>query len=1043
MLNRLFPDDIDVVEMFAGGGGSGTGIAAVPGTKIKFAANHAKPAKWTYVENHPNVDFWLGDVQQADAIEKFPYASFFWASPACFVAGTLVLTRRGLVPIEEVREGDEVFTHQRRWRPVTGTMSKLAPTVIVSGKGFHQGIETTAEHPFYTRKRTKTWDNDARTYRYSVAEESEWTEAKNLGPGTWWATPTDFGEPLPVPEVGGRGMEFTPEFWWMVGRWVGDGWLRAKRSTKLDPSPRRRSQPAGSPCVVCGGKPQQHGKSTTGRVRLFCSDRCRRASVRRNPHHGRYELAITCGYHEVEDLAQRLDALDELTWNRGRTKTAARFIASHRGLVEWMAEHFGQHAHGKTIPAWAMTMPRAWREALLDGYLSADGTTDAKYTRASTVSKKLAIGIRMLANSLGHVANLGYQPARKRQRVIDGRAVKERSTWTVSWVTAGPQRFQYAEAEGHRWSNTHHPASTRRLELVYNIHVADDESYVADGITVHNCPAFSTASGETRYFDKENQMALWADDLDNLTEHQKTRIRSRALMEEVVTYLRHCQEKHGKPVLGFGVENVVQARLWAHWDRWIRELRKLGYIIQIHAVNAAHVQGRTTLPTPQSRDRMLVSGIHESVGRVPNYRKWFDPYAYCPRHGGWVQAVRAWKKRGADMGVYGIKTGQYVWVCPEVACQGQLIEPPVLPAAYTIDWTDLGTPIGSRKKTKKKPEGLAPKTIARIRAGVEEHWIKPFITPAGGTWNDGPRGVDEPIPALTTREANALVVPCEGRDGKMARPVSLLKRTSTTRNEDGIAFPPDAQPGVFPSFLTLLRSDRARNTNPTTDPLATLVSDGANGALATDPDFQDGMLPLMFPFRGGGDEFKSRPAFKDPAHAVTAGGFHHGLGVPPGWEPPPSLLMRNNGSRGDGREHVTPTSEHMRTVTTTGHQSLVTAPLGLPMPETLLMAYYGNGRTQSVHEPVGTIPTRDRMALLTSDGQIDVSSILFRMLRIHELRRAQSFPDHYQFVADSARDKVKLIGNAVPPPMAEILTCALIEAFLGIELSRFDYGLAA
>lgn len=224
MLNRLFPDDIDVAEMFAGGGGSGTGIAAVPGTKLKFAANHAKPAKWTYVQNHPDVDFWLGDVQAADAIEKFPYASFFWASPACFVAGTLILTRRGLVPIEEVREGDEVFTHQRRWRLVTGTMSKLAPTVIVSGKGFHQGVETTAEHPFYTRKRTRTWDNDARTYRYSVADESEWTEAKDLGAGTWWATPTDFGDALPVPEVGGRGMKFTPEFWWMVGRWVGDGW---------------------------------------------------------------------------------------------------------------------------------------------------------------------------------------------------------------------------------------------------------------------------------------------------------------------------------------------------------------------------------------------------------------------------------------------------------------------------------------------------------------------------------------------------------------------------------------------------------------------------------------------------------------------------------------------------------------------------------------------------------------------------------------------------------------------------------------------------
>lgn len=77
MLNRLFPDDLDVAEIFAGGGGSGTGIAAVPGTKLKFAANHDKSAKWTYVQNHPDVDFWLGDVQKADAIEKFPYASFF------------------------------------------------------------------------------------------------------------------------------------------------------------------------------------------------------------------------------------------------------------------------------------------------------------------------------------------------------------------------------------------------------------------------------------------------------------------------------------------------------------------------------------------------------------------------------------------------------------------------------------------------------------------------------------------------------------------------------------------------------------------------------------------------------------------------------------------------------------------------------------------------------------------------------------------------------------------------------------------------------
>ncbi|MGW5688984.1 DNA cytosine methyltransferase [Nonomuraea sp. NPDC003754] len=240
-----------------------------------------------------------------------------------------------------------------------------------------------------------------------------------------------------------------------------------------------------------------------------------------------------------------------------------------------------------------------------------------------------------------------------------------------------------------------------------------------------------------------------------------------------------------------------------------------------------------------------------------------------------------------------------------------------------------------------------------------------------------------------------------------------------------------------------MRSDRARNTNPTTSPLATLVSDGSNHARASDPDFQDGMLPLVFPFRGGGDEFRSRPAFEDPAYAVTTGGYHHGLGVHPGWTPPPSLLRRNNGSKGDGREHVTPTTEHMRTVTTTGHQSLVTAPSGLPMPETLLIDGLLRQRTRAGRERAGWDSAHPRSVGAAYLRRPDRCVVHPAMLRIPELRRAQSFPDHYKVVADTARDKVKLIGNAVPPPMAEVLTCAIIEAILGIELPRFEYSLAA
>ncbi|MFI6889136.1 DNA cytosine methyltransferase [Streptosporangium canum] len=528
------------------------------------------------------------------------------------------------------------------------------------------------------------------------------------------------------------------------------------------------------------------------------------------------------------------------------------------------------------------------------------------------------------------------------------------------------------------------------------------------------CPRFTTARGDKRFFDKENQMALWAEEL---TEDQKAGVRSRALMEEVVTYLRHCQEVYGRPVLGFGIENVKEARLWAHWDRWIAELRKLGYIhLRVIAINAMHVQPRATLPVPQSRNRLLVAGVHESVGRAPDWDKWLRPYAYCPSHDGWIQAMQSWKKIGQDMGVYGIKTGQYVYVCPLHSCRGQLVEPPVLSAVHCIDWFDLGTPIGDRPKTPRKPRGMEQTTLERIEAGIVKRW-GPFLTPTGGTWNNEPYSVDEPTKTLTTRENTALVVPLEGRPGKVASYADEAMRTLTTRRETGLAFPELPEP-----FVTLFRSARARNMDPKTDPIATIVADGSNHGLVVPPD---GPQPLVIPMRGGGDKLQARRADIAPAHTVTGGGLHHGMVIPPGF------VMRNNGSKGDGSEHCTPFDEAVRTVTTTGHQSLVT------MPEPLLMPYYGNGTVAPASEPVGTLPTRDRWALLTSDGRINIDKVRFRMLKVPELQRAQSLPAGYRFGPKDQRTIVRQIGNAVPPPMSEILTCAVVEAILGIELERF------
>lgn len=960
--------DLSVMDWFCGAGGSSQGAHAVPGLRVARAANHWKQALQSHAMNFPGVAHYMGDIRKAP-VWAWPITDLFWASPECFPAGTLILTRRGQVPIEDVVVGDDVFTHERRWRPVTTTMRKMAETVMVKGIGHAGGIETTAEHPFYARQRRKVWNNEDRAYRWQLSDSSEWTEAKNLQ-GRLWAAPLDFGDELPVPPVGGRGgIDFTPEFWWLVGRWLGDGSLRLKPRTEAhleQPATRRAPRSAGSPCIVCGGPARRDARSLTGQVSAYCSTACKAKNSRKSER-GRFEVVVSCGKHEVDELGRRLARVTGLRWNQREIRTACNFTSGHRGLTEWLAEHFGQHAYGKGIPAWVLTMPRAHREALLAGYLSADGHHGAVYTQASTVSKRLAVGVRMLANSLGHVANLSGPYTRKGIRKIEGRVINERPHWSLSWIAEGPKHAFHVDADGYRWAPVKSVEPTGRTVEVFNLSVADDESYVADGLMVHNCTNWSIAKGKKRSFAKAVQgdlLSLYADleeekfktgeEEDN--EPTAEEEASRALMEEVPLYLRGVQERGGLVKAGI-VENVVDVRAWAEWDNWLREFHKMGYRTRVIAMNSMHADPRSVHRAPQSRDRLYVAYWHKSLGRTPDWDKWLRPAAYCPDCDEVVMALQVFRQPGKDMGRY---RQSYDYRCPRSSCRA-LVEPNVLPAAAAIDWSIKGTPIGSRPKSKDCPEGLAPATMKRIRAGAARYWpqlggpleegaqgalfgdaeqqaarLAPLLVPTGGTWRTGGTSVDTPMPTRTTVESDGLVIPpllipCEGRDGKKAMRLEDPLRTQTARAETAIAY-----------------------------------------------------APFVVPMRGGGDKEKARHT-GHPLHTVSAGGNHHGL---------------------------------------------VTA------EQSLLVPYYGNGQVRPTSEPIGTLPTRDRYALLDASGEYDFSKVLFRMLQPHEIGRAMAFADKYR-VLGSKRDRVRQYGNAVTPNAAEVLLCALVECITGEEIDRY------
>ena len=72
--------------------------------------------------------------------------------------------------------------------------------------------------------------------------------------------------------------------------------------------------------------------------------------------------------------------------------------------------------------------------------------------------------------------------------------------------------------------------------------------------------------------------------------------------------------------------------------------------------------------------------------------------------------------------------------------------------------------------------------------------------------------------------------------------------------------------------------------------------------------------------------------------------------------------------------------------------------------------------------PLRTVTTIDRFALVESrSGQPRI-----RMLQVSELKRAMGFAESYKLESGTRRDKIRLLGNGVCPPVMR----AVIESLL-------------
>jgi DNA (cytosine-5)-methyltransferase 1 len=94
--------------------------------------------------------------------------------------------------------------------------------------------------------------------------------------------------------------------------------------------------------------------------------------------------------------------------------------------------------------------------------------------------------------------------------------------------------------------------------------------------------------------------------------------------------------------------------------------------------------------------------------------------------------------------------------------------------------------------------------------------------------------------------------------------------------------------------------------------------------------------------------------------------------------------------------------------------------------EQFLLVYYGTdgaGGWQTLDRPLRTITTLDRFALVrpNRDGHE------MRMLQPPELASAMGFPADYVWPDTARRNKIKMIGNAVCPPVMQAIVSHIIK----------------
>lgn len=342
----------------------------------------------------------------------------------CFTKGTMVLTEKGYVAIEDIRPGDKVVTHLGNLKKVMKVGKMKADNIVEVQMASRPAIRMTADHKFWAAEKIHhSHDN------HLVIDSYGFREIASIGMGGYVAQNRKYNIPMPkIPKMYSASEMDVIE---IAGWYLGDGYIRDQKDTNKK-----------AVCLCLNDKKlQKFVEKFSGKVN-FCLS---------------------------------------------RERTATKVIIYNTEFARWCEDNFGRLSAKKTVPAWLIGASQETKDSFIAGYLATDGYVDHRQNdmlRFSTVSKSLAYGIAdVIGRSCVSVTK------RKPTTVIEGRIVKQMDSWNVH-ASKNANRFH----ECGQWDFVGvHKIVPCGSDIVYQIMVDGDHSYISNGFCSKNCTDVSVA----------------------------------------------------------------------------------------------------------------------------------------------------------------------------------------------------------------------------------------------------------------------------------------------------------------------------------------------------------------------------------------------------------------------------------------------------------------------------------------------------------------------------------------------------------------------